>query len=342
MSFLSTWICPLSGSHRLWLYHMIPLPKPSKQALTESGRALEKVLARHHADLKRALIQPEEDSSHKPRKQEALASSVTEQIRQARQERREAVFTQIHELHEQRWSFASIARMLGINKKTVVKYANTEPFPASRNDRGHKLTPYLQFLQAQWRGGEHNIAHLYQVIRAQGYQGPETAVRNYLTSLREEVGPPRRGRRYAPPVSVQRRTQQRLALSSHRATALVLRRPEDLSEEDQYNLERIVSAYPQVASSCQLAQAFAKMVRDHDAAALDPWLLQAQTLDIPELRRFATGITLDQKAVQATLMYSWSQGQVEGQIHRLKLLKRQSYGRAGFDLLRHRVLARSA
>jgi transposase len=63
---------------------------------------------------------------------------------------------------------------------------------------------------------------------------------------------------------------------------------------------------------------------------------------VPELRTFAQGIRRDQVAVLAALTYEWSQGQVEGQIHRLKLLKRQSYGRAGFDLLRHRVLARSA
>lgn len=63
---------------------------------------------------------------------------------------------------------------------------------------------------------------------------------------------------------------------------------------------------------------------------------------VPELRTFAAGIKRDQAAVLAALTYSWSQGQVEGQVHRLKLLKRQSYGRAGFDLFRHRVLARSA
>jgi len=75
---------------------------------------------------------------------------------------------------------------------------------------------------------------------------------------------------------------------------------------------------------------------------LNPGGHEASRSEIAELRTFATGIKRDQAAVQAALTYSWSQGQVEGQVHRLKLLKRQSYGRAGFDLLRHRVLARSA
>lgn len=84
------------------------------------------------------------------------------------------------------------------------------------------------------------------------------------------------------------------------------------------------------------------MIRERNASALSPWLKDATESGVPELRTFATGIKRDQVAVLAALTYPWSQGQVEGQVHRLKLLKRQSYGRAGFDLLRHRVLARSA
>lgn len=104
----------------------------------------------------------------------------------------------------------------------------------------------------------------------------------------------------------------------------------------------MLQAHAQVKSACVLAQAFAQMIRTRSAPALDPWLEEAATSGVPELRSFAAGIKRDHAAVLAALTYDWSQGQVEGQIHRLKLLKRQSYGRAGFDLLRHRVLARSA
>jgi transposase len=97
-----------------------------------------------------------------------------------------------------------------------------------------------------------------------------------------------------------------------------------------------------VTSACELAQAFAQMIRSRNASELDPWLAEATTSRVPELRTFAEGIRRDHAAVLAALTHEWSLGQVEGQIHRLKLLKRQSYGRAGFDLLRHRVLARSA
>ncbi|GHO72384.1 transposase [Ktedonobacter sp. SOSP1-85] len=310
------------------------------------GEALEKVLARYHANLKQALLRDEEPQLNPSVEPEVLASpkslSQAEQARQARQERRLAVFNQVQELYAQGWSGASIARMLGIHKKTAVKYATAKHFPESRSDRGRKLSPYLPYLQAQWTAGEHNIAFLYQTIHTQGYSGSETSVRQYITSLRKEIGPARRPRRYAPAVSEERKRHQRVALSSRRATWLVLRRPEDLSLEEQNLLDRLSQAHPQVKEACELAQTFAQMIRRRDAPALEVWLQKATVSDIPEVCTFAKGILRDQAAVLAALTYDWSQGQVEGQVHRLKLLKRQSYGRAGFDLLRHRVLARSA
>jgi transposase len=232
--------------------------------------------------------------------------------------------------------------MLGIHNKTAVKDAQAEHFPEARSDRERTLAPYLPFLQAQWASGEYNIAALYQAMCAQRYAGSETAVRNYLTALREQVGPQRRPRRYSPPVSAESKRHQRTALSSRRTTWLVLRKSEDRSAEDQYLLNLVEQTHPQVQVACALTQAFVRMIRSRNASALQPWLKEATESDVPELRTFAAGIQRDQAAVLAALTYEWSQGQVEGQVHRLKLLKRQSYGRAGFDLLRHRVLARSA
>jgi transposase len=137
-------------------------------------------------------------------------------------------------------------------------------------------------------------------------------------------------------------TRQRPALSSRRAGALVLRQPEDRSAEDQHLLTLLEQTHPQVNVACTLAQAFVKMIRSRNASAFQPWLEEAARSGLPELRTCAAGIKRDQAAILAALTYEWSQGQVEGQVHRLKLLKRQSYGQAGFDLLRHRVLARSA
>jgi transposase len=137
------------------------------------GEALEKVLVRHHTDLKRASTPSEEEHQviaalDQQALAHVMARSQAEQQRQARRERRLATFTRVRELSAQGWSGASIARMLGIHKKTAVKYAAAEHFPEARSDREHKLAPYLPFLHMQWTAGEYNIAALYQAIRAQG------------------------------------------------------------------------------------------------------------------------------------------------------------------------------
>jgi transposase len=98
---------------------------------------------------------------------------------------------------------------------------------------------------------------------------------------------------------------------------------------------------PDIAQAYPLVQSFQTMIRTRQVEQLDSWLEQVQASGVRELRRFALGLRQDYAAVRAALEYEWSQGQVEGQVNRLKQLKRQMYGRANFDLLRLRVLHRS-
>lgn len=90
--------------------------------------------------------------------------------------------------------------------------------------------------------------------------------------------------------------------------------------------------------ACELAQAFVRMIRARSASTLEPWLKAAHESGVPELRTFATGVRRDQTAILAALTYEWSQGVTEGKVNKLKTIKRQMYGRAGFPLLRQRLL----
>ncbi len=87
-----------------------------------------------------------------------------------------------------------------------------------------------------------------------------------------------------------------------------------------------------------LAQAFQGLIHARDRAALDPWLAQAERSDLPEFREFAAGLRRDYAAVAAALAYEWNNGQLEGQVNRLKSVKRAMYGWSGFPLLRQRAL----
>ena len=93
-----------------------------------------------------------------------------------------------------------------------------------------------------------------------------------------------------------------------------------------------------LASIQRLALSFGHIVRRHDHEALGAWLVSAERSGIPEFRGFASGLRRDLQAVTAALKWSWSNGQTEGHVNRLKTLKRAMYGRAKLDLLRLRLL----
>jgi transposase len=121
--------------------------------------------------------------------------------------------------------------------------------------------------------------------------------------------------------------------------ALFMRREEKLNGEHKEYLQRLCASDAALADAHRLTQEFAKMVRNLEGEKLDGWLKEADASDAAVMQRFSAGLKKDLKAVRAGLTESWSTGPVEGFINKLKLLKRQGYGRANFDLLRARALA---
>jgi transposase len=114
----------------------------------------------------------------------------------------------------------------------------------------------------------------------------------------------------------------------------------DLDDDEKAALQRMIQADPQVALAVDLARQFLTMVRHRKTDRLDGWLDMVKTSQLPALISFANGLPKDLSAVRNALRYVWNNGQTEGQVNRLKFLKRSMYGRANFDLLRKRVLAR--
>ncbi len=123
------------------------------------------------------------------------------------------------------------------------------------------------------------------------------------------------------------------------ASVLAVGDPTDLTDEDEQALKRMKQADGRVAEAYDLGQRFTEMVRKHQSESLLTWLEDASRSEIDALKGFAMGIKQDLDAVTNALSLTWSNGQTEGQVNRLKLIKRQMYGRANFDLLRKRVLA---
>jgi transposase len=129
--------------------------------------------------------------------------------------------------------------------------------------------------------------------------------------------------------------------SAKRAAAWLLKHDDQLAPEALAFVDALTRRSPDLTAAGLLAQEFGELVRQRRADDLDAWIAHATALGIPhELRIFAKGLRSDYVAVKAALSSCWSNGQVEGQVNRVKLIKRQMYGRAKFDLLRQRVLYR--
>ena len=177
-------------------------------------------------------------------------------------------------------------------------------------------------LERRWAEGCRNGAQLWRELCDTGFRGGLRVVTEWATRQRLTDHSGRAGSSFAvPPL--------------RRVARMLTADPDTLQAEERRYLDRLLVASAPLALARDLALRFAAMVRERKAGELDRWLTDAAG---SQLRSFADGLRQDQAAVRAALELPWSNGQTEGQITRLKLVKRQMFGRARHDLLRARVL----
>jgi transposase len=252
-----------------------------------------------------------------------------------RQARRQALHTQVWTLHQQGWTGAAIAQHVGLSLRTVQRDLRTATFAGRkrRSDAGDSLlNPYKPYLLERWNAGCYTAMRLFRDLQQRGYPGSYGPVAAYARRLREAQGlaPGQRRPRQSLPSVAEPVCQP---LTPRRATWLVLRREAKRTEAEVQQLAQLRAQAADVAEAIDLAQDFATLVRQRQPTQLDPWLTRATTSTIEALRRFATGLYEDYEAVKAGVTLPWSTSPVEGHINRLKMLKRQMFGRARLDLL---------
>ncbi len=262
-----------------------------------------------------------------------------ERDKQMRRTARKTRYDEVVALHEQGIGLREIARTLGLGRSTVRRYVRAGSFPERAagipRRRRSGLDTYESYLRECWDAGCQNAAELYRELRDRGYAGSEPSVRHYVRGWRVGVTKPgkplKRARtRPAPPSTRPYPPRQ--------AAWLLSRESGELDQRDRAYLEQLCLACPEAEAVRGLALGFGRMVRGRDPAALGPWLESAELGGVEEMMGFARGLRGDIAAVGAALSTEWSAGQTEGNINRLKLIKRSMYGRAGFELLRKRVL----
>jgi transposase len=222
---------------------------------------------------------------------------------------------------------AAAARILGLSLPTVYKYANAataEQITAA--PRAGILDPWKPYLTGRWNDGIHDAAVLHAEIKARGYKGSDQQVRRFIRPFR--ALPPGTAAQAPPGVP-----------SARQITAWLMTRPGSLTSDDTAALHAVTGACPHLRQLQAAIRSFCDMITGLAGDGnLDTWLAIAETSGIPQLASFAAGIRKDHAAVLNGLTLSHSSGKVEGTVNKIKMLKRQMYGRASFRLLRKRVL----
>jgi transposase len=257
-----------------------------------------------------------------------------------RQGHRQALHTQVWALHRQGWTAPAIAQHVGMSLRTVQRDLQSATFTGRkrRSDHGESvLNPYKPYLLERWNAGGYTAMRLFRDLRQRGYAGGYGVVAAYARRLRQAQGlpPGHRRPRQALPAVAEPPCQP---LTPRRATWLVLRREMKRTDAETQQLTALRAQQAEVAEAIDLAQAFATLVRQRQPTQLDPWLKRATTSAVDAVRRFATGLRDDYEAVKAGVTLPWSTSPVEGHINRLKMLKRQMFGRARLDLLSRRFV----
>lgn len=250
----------------------------------------------------------------------------SEQNSSTKRERRLTRYESVMELVRQGMTIGKIACTLDIDRRTVRRWKRAGRFPERVvPHRRSSLDRFAEYLQHRYEEGCQNATQPWRELHERGFRGSHPIVRRWVRrNLRPESC---RGQPLAP-LSV----RPTITGAPRQTTWLLLRQP----PEAEIFLQELFRRSPKIEACAAVAREFLRMFRNKDAEAWQSWLQSAQPTP---LSSFAQHLRKDEAAVLAALRLPWSNGQVEGHVHRLKLIKRQMYGRAKFDLLRLRVVA---
>jgi len=249
-------------------------------------------------------------------------------------------YHKIHDLSAKKVDPATIARQVGMSRQSVYEYLKMKEPPArTRIHRQYKplIDPYKEYLIKRWNEGCRNAQQVYREIKEQGYSGSDQPIARFFAQFREKKD--MRKFKQADPANrtAIKAAPKRPPTACQVAHWITFKEEQRLDWQQQY-LTQLCEADQEIAQAYDLIADFTTMLRERQGERLDAWLQKVEEQEVSELKSFAQGLKRDYDAVKAGLTLPWSQGAVEGHVHRLKLLKRQMYGKASFQTLRKRVL----
>jgi transposase len=293
---------------------------------------VEKTVARHSACLDPGPLPPAPPGPGTgavpgPGQGAAAAAAAVRAGEQALVRRTRERYAAVQALQADGKGIKTIMRELGLARQTVRRFARAataeEVLGTPRAGRPSILDAYKPYLHERWNAGCTTAGQLHAEITARGYRGSYATVCNYLQPFRAlQAAPPAR------PLPPKRRD----------ITSWILRHPGSLNADEQHKLSQVRASCPHLDATAAHVAAFAEMMTRQHGHRLDAWIAAVDADDLPDLHSFTRGLKDDHDAALAGLTTPHSSGAVEGNVNRIKMIKRQMYGRAGFALLRKRVL----
>jgi len=258
-----------------------------------------------------------------------------------RRNRHAALYQEVGELKRKGLTNQEIAKRIGKSVRTVLRWLKQGEYREQVRHHRSRIDPHFSYLAQRWNEGCHNVMELWRELTGRGYRGSYAALYHYLrrqdhlrARMMQSSATSGQGVRSVR----QARIETLIPIPSPRRTVWMLLKPGELEEKERKMIDHLCCLSPEVKAAQELASSFIEMVRERRAERFDSWISQVVERRIPELKSFADSLKQDKSAVVAALTYEWSNGRVEGQVNRLKLVKRTMYGRAKPDLLKARML----
>jgi hypothetical protein len=315
---------------------------------------VERQLGRFEAPIRESPLQVEDDLDHSEqpviersdRCSEVMAHERL--VRRGRDAARQAMFDQIRSLYEAGSPVTEIARKLGLGPRRVYRWVRRIDLPEPSVMAPKVCTPayFGAFLARSWAEGTTKVRHLFSDIRHRGYTGSYSHLACFLAPWR---GGPLSGASGEPassdqeaPAAPRVRTLDPMTgrqISPLTAAALCVKPRGQMTARQIVNVDALKAASADFTTMRAFAMRFRGLLHGGTVEHLDIWLTDARSCGIYGMRRFARTLRQDIDAVRNAVLEPWSNGQTEGQINRLKTLKRAMYGRAGVDLLRARMMS---
>jgi transposase len=286
------------------------------------AKAVERCVAAHRACLAEPEPQPAAGTEPEPSAKPVPLPDLEPAGKFAERARRHQM---VHDLLADGHGIRTIARHLGWGRRTVQRYARAawQELVDGRwqAPRASKLDPFKPYLHQRTSEGYGNAAQLFREIKARGYDGSYSTVRDYLDQHRPGKAP------LTPPPPTVREV-----------TGWLTRHPDSLTEDEQPQLKALLARCPELQAASDHVRSFATMLTKLTGQDLPQWISNVRDSGLPGLSSFAKGLEQDLDAVTQGLTTRWNSGPVEGRVNHIKMIKRQMFGRAGLPLLRKRVL----